>query len=280
MRDAAHRRGLRTVQLRTFAVPAGMEADHLHAGPGFADVVAPLLGIAPLEAGPGWLTVLPRDLTRREITLVAISEAYELRRAAFIKSPNDKTIPAMIYTDGSRLPGPDAVDRRTPVLVSDIVEFTAEYRLHLLDGVVHAGSQYATHGRLHLGPPSTDALAFGADLLAGYGHTLPSAIVVDVGLINGKWGVIEANAAWASGAYVSDPDLVLDVVLRAAGPTASVSARDQQFIRRPEPPQLPLDPAETPSLPGAALGRPGRGGVRQDQRLSGDDACPVEGQRR
>ena len=110
LRDAAHRRGIRTVQLGSSEVPAGLRADHLHSGPSFADVVAPLLGIAPLEAELGWLTGLPRELTRREITLVAIGEAYELRRPAFIKSPNDKTIPAMIYTDGSRLPGPDAVD--------------------------------------------------------------------------------------------------------------------------------------------------------------------------
>ncbi|MEU4778061.1 ATP-grasp domain-containing protein [Micromonospora sp. NPDC023633] len=243
LRDAAHRRGLRTIQLHTFEVPAGMRADHLLAGPNFADVVAPLLGIALLEAAPSWLARLPRDLTRREIDLVAIGEAYELRRPAFIKSPNDKSIPAMIYTDGSRLPGPDAFDRRTPVLVSDIVDFTAEYRLHLLDGVVHAGSQYAEHGRLRLGPASTDALAFGTDLLAGYGHTLPSAIVVDVGLTDGRWAVIEANAAWASGAYEADPDLVLDVVLRAAGPTASVSARDRRFIRRPQRPEPAPRPA-------------------------------------
>lgn len=238
LRDAAHRRGLRTVQLPTFDAPAGMRADHLHAGPSFADVVAPLLGIAPLEAAPGWLTGLPREFTRREITLVPIGEAYELRRPAFIKSPNDKNIPASIYTDGSRLPGPDAVDRRTPVLVSDIVDFTAEYRLHLLDGEVYAGSQYAAHGRLHLGPPPADALAFGADLLAAYGHTLPSAIVVDVGLADGHWAVIEANAAWASGAYSADLDLVLEVVLRAAGPTAFVSARDREFIRRPQRPEV------------------------------------------
>lgn len=235
LRAAAHRRGIHTIQLPTFEVPAGTHADHLHAGPSFADAVAPLLGIAPLEAAPDWLTGLPRELTRREIALVTIGEAYELGRPAFIKSPNDKSVPAMIYTDGSRLPGPDAVDRGTPVLVSDIVDFTAEYRLHLLDGAVHAGSQYAVHGRLRLGPPSTDALAFGTDLLAGFGHTLPTAIVVDVGIIDGHWAVIEANFAWASGAYVADPDLVLDVVLRAAVPTASVGAHDRQFIRRLPP---------------------------------------------
>ncbi|MEU8184897.1 ATP-grasp domain-containing protein [Micromonospora sp. NPDC049044] len=235
LRDTAHRRGLATVQLPTFTVPTGMRADHLHAGPTFADAVAPLLGIAPLEAPPGWLAGLPRDVTRRDITVVTIDDAYELRRPAFIKSPNDKTIRAMIYTDGSRLPGPDAVDRQTPVLVSDIVDFTTEYRLHLLDGAVHAASQYAEHGRLRLGPAPADALAFGADLAAGFGHTLPTAIVVDVGTIDGGWAVIEPNAAWASGAYEADPDLVLDVVLRAAGPRATVSDHDRRFIRPAQP---------------------------------------------
>ncbi|MGA4732239.1 ATP-grasp domain-containing protein [Micromonospora taraxaci] len=231
LRDAAERRGLRTVQLPTFDVPAGLRADHLHAGPTFADVVAPLLGIAPLEAPHDWLARLPRELTRREITLVTLGEAYELRRPAFVKSPNDKNIKAMIYTDGSRLPGPDAIDRRTPVLVSDIVDFTAEYRLHLLDGAVQVGSQYAERGTLLLGPPSADALAFGADLLASVGHTLPTAIVVDVGVIDGRWAVIESNAAWASGAYVADPDLALDVVLRAAGPLGRLSSHDRRFVR-------------------------------------------------
>lgn len=222
------------MQLPTFNVPADAQADHLHAGPTFADAVAPRLGIAPLEAPRDWLAGLPREFTHREVTLVTIGEAYELRRPAFIKSPNDKSIKAMIYTDGSRLPGPDAVDRRTPVLVSDIVDFTVEYRLHLLDGTVHATSQYAEQGRLRLGPPSAGALAFGADLLAGLGHTLPTAIVVDVGVIDGRWAVIEPNAAWASGAYVADPDLALDVVLRAAGPMAVVSNHDRQFIRLPQ----------------------------------------------
>ncbi|WP_326561873.1 ATP-grasp domain-containing protein [Micromonospora sp. NBC_01796] len=234
LRDAAQRRGLHTIQLPTFEVPAGTRADHLHAGPTFADAVAPILGIAPLEAPPDWLTGLPRELTHREITLVTAGEAYELRRPAFIKSPNDKSIRAMIYTDGSRLPGPDAIDRQTPVLVSDIVDFAAEYRLHLLDGAVHTASQYAEQGRLRLGPPSADTLAFGADLLAGFGHTLPTAIVVDVGVVDGHWAVIEPNAAWASGAYVADPDLVLDVILRAAGPTAGVSSHDRRFIRAPQ----------------------------------------------
>lgn len=100
-----------------------------------------------------------------------------------------------------------------------------------LDGSVHAASRYALEGRLDLAPVDPDALAFATDLLAARAQTLPSAIVVDVGTIGGRWAVIEANAAWASGIYIADPDAVLDVCLRAARPKDDVPARDQPFIR-------------------------------------------------
>ncbi|MFF2234108.1 ATP-grasp domain-containing protein [Streptomyces anulatus] len=207
-------------------------AVHLHAGPSFADVVAPALGIALLEAPADWLARLPRALTQRDIRAMTIGEAYRLRRPAFVKSPNDKSIPALVYADGSRLPGPDAVDPATVVLVSDVMTFAVEYRLHLLDGAVHAAGQYAEAGRLRLGPPDGDALAFGRDVLAAAGKTLPSAIVVDVGRDDeGRWAVIEANAAWASGCYSADPDRALETVLRAAGPATALSPHDRAFVR-------------------------------------------------
>ncbi|WP_443051440.1 ATP-grasp domain-containing protein [Streptomyces sp. NBC_00234] len=235
LRDAARRRGLRTVHLSTSTVPADVRAEHLHAGPGFADIVAPALNIALLQAPEDWLARLPREFTGREITFGPIRDAYDLRRPAFVKSPNDKQIPALVYTDGSRLPGPDSVDPHMPVLISDVVEFVTEYRLYLLNGTVHTGSQYAQRGRLSPGPLHKDAAAFGTELLAECRDTLPSAIVVDVGMADGRWSVIEANAAWASGMYASDPQRALDVVLQAAGPFDAVIPGDHDFLRLPGP---------------------------------------------
>ncbi|MFC8230733.1 ATP-grasp domain-containing protein [Streptomyces sp. NPDC057287] len=234
LRDTARRRGLDTVELTGHEVPPELcDGDaYLHAGPSFADAVAPALGVAPLQAPADWLARLPVAFLGREIRAVPIREAYGLRRPVFVKSPNDKGIPALVYTDGSRLPGPDAVDPETVVLVSDVVVFEAEYRLYLLDGRVHTGSRYAASGRLRLEPLSTDARAFGTEVLAAVGDTLPSAIVADVGVTDaGRWAIVEANAAWASGCYASDPDRALDVVLRAAGPAAHLTERDSAFVR-------------------------------------------------
>ncbi|WP_435833204.1 ATP-grasp domain-containing protein [Kitasatospora purpeofusca] len=230
----ARRRGLRAHTAVRWEVPAelaGLRPAHLYGGPLFADVAAGALGVAPLEPPADWLAGLPRELTSRQVTCVALAEARRLRRPAFLKPPADKLFAARVYPDGSGLPGPDALDDDTPVLVSDVVAFAVEYRLFVLDGAVRAASRYAADGGLAVSPEvPPDALAFAADVLAAGG--LPSAVVVDVGrLADGTWAVVEANPAWASGGYACDPEAVLDVVLRAAGPADALAPGDAAFAR-------------------------------------------------
>jgi hypothetical protein len=239
----AYRRGLLTEHLTGWRVPEGFTLGgpaHLYAGPLFADAVAADLGIGLLEPPEDWLTQLPPALIRRRIRLATMEEAWQLRVPAFMKPPNDKSFPARLYRDGTQLPGPDAVDAAEPVLISDPVCFTAEFRLHVLDGAVLTASQYATDGDLDVAaledhPAGAEVLAFAEAALADLAETLPSAVVVDIGLIDvdGREvpAVVEANAAWASGHYAADPEAVLDVVLRAAGPGDEVAARDRRFLR-------------------------------------------------
>nr|WSY56634.1 ATP-grasp domain-containing protein [Streptomyces sp. NBC_00886] len=236
--DVARRRGMHVEVLRDRRVPEesrGVAGTSLYAGPLFADAVAGELGLGLVEAPPDWLARLPYELACRDIEFTTVAEARQLRRPAFVKPPNDKSFPARIYPDGSRLPGSDAVDDDTPVLVSDIVTFAAEYRLFVLDGEVRTGSRYLTGGRLDVVPLTEDRLRDDVLHFAGrlaVGHGLPSAIVVDVGLLaNGDWAVVEANAAWASGHYACDADAALDVVLQAARPEPEFSAPDRAFLR-------------------------------------------------
>lgn len=155
----------------------------------------------------------------------------------FLKPPGDKLFPAKVYPDGSGLPGPDALDDDTPVLASEVVRFLREYRLFVLDGEVRTASRYAVDGDLDVAPLDEDryraeVTAFAADVLAASAGTLPSAVVIDVGpLDGGRWAVVEANAAWASGGYACTPDSVLDVVRRAGGPAAGLPAADRPYCR-------------------------------------------------
>ncbi|MFD5328606.1 ATP-grasp domain-containing protein [Streptomyces sp. NPDC127092] len=216
------------------------EAVHWHGGPRLADRVAEPLGLGLLEPSDGWPAALPPEFTRRRITLETFSSVYrEVSRPVFLKPPSDKSFPPAVYADGAA--GFEevraSVSPHTPVLVSDPVTFSAEYRLFVLDGQVVTGSRYAVYGRLEPGPLAPDARRFGEELLAAVGDTLPSGVVVDVGLLEGSpthpdgWAVVEANMAWFAHCYAADPGAVLDVVLRAAGPLGRVAERDRSYLR-------------------------------------------------
>lgn len=238
---AAARRGMTVEQLTGAVVPERLRdaGAHLYGGPVLAGQVAAGLGVALLEPDDAWLTLLPHRYTRRSVHLSTLGEARWSRTPAFVKQPREKVLPAAVYADGSRLP---ALPAATPVLVSEIVSFLVEYRLFVLDGAVHTASRYATHGRLDPAPldacPDRAAvLAFAADLLGACAGTLPTAVVVDVGLAGDPdrgeehWAVVEANMAWFSTAYAADPDRVLDVVCRAAGPRRRLRPHDRAFTR-------------------------------------------------
>jgi hypothetical protein len=243
--EAAKRRGLDVVVLDGPAVLGSMAGRQVHwyGGPLAADRITGRLDLALLEPADDWLARLEREFTGRWIELTTLSEAWALHRPMFVKPPSDKQFPAAVYSDGARLPrqgeriGPD-----TAVLVSDVVTFAVEYRLFILDRRVVAGSRYARYGRLDTRPLGGDpheaaVRAFAQRLLEAVGHSLPSGVAVDVGLIqdpdNGEeqWAVVEANMPWFTHSYAATPDAFLDVVLRATGPRSAVDRFDRRFVR-------------------------------------------------
>ncbi|MFE4634228.1 ATP-grasp domain-containing protein [Streptomyces sp. NPDC056773] len=230
---AAARRGMEVRGLDGGAEDLAGRRVHWRGGPAAGARVAPALGIGLLEPPDDWLAGLPEWATGRGIRLTSLGEAREsLRGPAFVKPPREKSFPPSVYADGSALP---ELPPGTPVLVSEVVDFAAEYRLFLLDGEIAAGSRYAVHGRLDPAPldedpRAADVRAFAARLLAAAGGGLPTAVTVDVGFAGGTVVVVEANMAWFSNCYAADPERVLDVVLRSAGPRDRIAEADLRFV--------------------------------------------------
>jgi hypothetical protein len=252
---AATRRGLAVHELTGPTVLHAL-AEHdvyWYGGPRAALRAVRELRIGLLEPLDEWLTLLPRRFLGREIALATLADAWQMTRPAFVKPPREKSLPATVYTDGSRLPrAGDELGPETSVLISEVVTFTVEYRLFMLDREIVTGSRYAVHGRLDPAPltgdPNKQAVReFVAELLhpsitepagerMGRG-LLPSAFVLDIGLIESpdtsaqQWAVVEANMAWFAHCYAADPDRVLDVVLRSAGPLHRVAIGDFEYLR-------------------------------------------------
>jgi hypothetical protein len=226
--DAARARGIEVREGGNLYKLQG-HAVHWYGGPESAARAAKVLDLQLLEPPEDWLTTLPKEFVGRRIELTTAASARALQQPIFLKPPRDKTFPAAVYDEGSQLPG---LPPGTPVLVSEVVSFAAEYRLFALDNEFVTGSRYATYGRLDAGPMVQDAQDFAAQVL----HGLPSAVVVDVGLIQNPttgertWAVVEANMPWFAQSYAADPERVLDVVLRATGPLEQFSIEDRKFL--------------------------------------------------
>ncbi|WP_371605974.1 ATP-grasp domain-containing protein [Streptomyces sp. NBC_01213] len=241
---AARERGMGVVVLTRDGIPTppphGVRT-YYYGGPYFADSALGHLGVALLEPAAGWLDSLPYAFTGRHVRCVPLGEARRAPGPLFVKPPTDKSFPAAVYADGEALPGPVGRLRdEALVQISEVVAWVREFRIHLLDGEIRTGSRYATFGRLDPAPlagdPDEPAVRdFVRQLTRACGDTLPSGVVLDVGLMrNGddeRWAVVEANMAWFSNVYAADPARALDVVLRSAGPGTSVRARDTRFRR-------------------------------------------------
>ena len=222
---AAAARGWPIERLSRWQVPEHLQQAHapvLYAEALFGPTLAEQLGISLASPPDDWLVRLPEPYRRRGIRLMSLAEARRLPVPAFIKPPNDKTFPAQVYAPNAL---PEGYDEDMPVLVSDIVRWTCEFRCFIRDRRLAACSIYSRGGELQKdnGFSSTaeelaEVHAFIDALLGDTRVDLPVATVVDVGLIEGRgWAAVEQNAAWGAGIYGCDPDAVLDVLYAASG---------------------------------------------------------------
>ena len=225
---AAASRGWRTERLTNWRIPAHVRAlpePVLYGEALFGPALAQQLDLSLVSPPDDWLAVLPRAYKLRDIALTTLGQARGVVGRAFIKPPNDKSFPARVY-GGAELP--IEYDDTMPVLVSEVVTWTVEYRCFVLGRRLKTCSAYSRFGDSlrDSGYASTAEEDLGAEafidaLLADPGVQLEHATVIDIGFIEGAgWACVEQNAAWGAGIYGCDPGAVLDVV-RAASQRSS-----------------------------------------------------------
>ncbi|MEM7712182.1 MAG: ATP-grasp domain-containing protein [Cyanobacteria bacterium P01_A01_bin.68] len=185
-----------------------------------AEPIAQQLGIRLINPSDDWLTTLPKEYPKRWNYLTTLGELRPLTITAFIKPPNDKSFPARVY---SATDLPTDYSDNTPVLVSEIVEWDKEFRCFILNRCLKTFSVYLRDGKLqsennftHTEEEELGLRNFIQTILSDNRVEIPSATVIDVGVIKGKgWAVVEQNAAWGAGLYGCNPTQVLEVIRRA-----------------------------------------------------------------
>lgn len=170
-----------------------------------------------------WLTKVPKKYLKRQVDFMTLREAKKINVKKFIKPADDKCFDAKIYDVGEFNPS-ELISDEYPVLVSDIVKFTHEFRCFVRNSEVVTGScyiwenkivsekQYTNYPKLNFDSYFDDPVDLLDELVAAREIESENA-VIDIGLIDGRdWAVIETNPAWASGLYGCDPLLALETM--------------------------------------------------------------------
>jgi hypothetical protein len=194
-----------------------------------------------VQPDDAWLSYLPPSYLARKVEFLSLRQALERKERAFYKPAEEKLFPAAIYNQGSELPVPDNLEDEFPVLVSEPVNFSIEYRFFVAQRQIKTGSPYVLEGNLAkdehgtwLRDPEQQAQAtdFLEKMLQDSNVKLPPALVIDVGLLsNQTWAVVEANAAWASGLCDCDSEGVLEVLSEACVPNDKIETIHPRWLR-------------------------------------------------
>lgn len=164
----------------------------------------------------------PADLLWRAVTRRTLGELSTFTYPAFVKSLIPKLISSKVYLASRELSDAAAgLDAATELLVSEPVRFVAEARAFVLDRRVLDLALYEGSGDL------AAARDYVRQILAQV--AVPNAIVVDVGAFDdGRWVLVEFNAAWGAGLNGCRADLVIPAIAAASDP----SSPNGPFIRR------------------------------------------------
>lgn len=241
--QCASQLGWDTQRVYTWRVEEAWKTDYariaIYGEPVFADVMAQQLDMLLLEPPFEWLTTLPAIFVQREIVYTTYTHARDISGPHFIKPADGKTFEAKVYASGAELPAYEEW-QNLPVLVSEPVVWTAEFRCFICEGRLLTGSPYWRNEQMaqiadgswpYVGTELAELEAFMHRFLPVVTDSLPPSVVVDVGIIAGKgWGVLEANPSWGSGLYGCDPDRVLEVIARGCVKRSDAQPEDNQWV--------------------------------------------------
>ncbi len=186
----------------------------------WANFVASQLGGELYEPPLDWLAKLPPHLLGRRVEFCTLLEAREKTFPLFVKPAGEKEFEARIYDSAADLPPDQDRQESQPVLISEVVQWEAEYRCFLHQGRVLTASSYwrgdaSTRDANGAYPSPPDELQAAIELArkAARSSFGQSAVVIDIGIIRGfGWAVVEANPAFGAGIYGCDAEKVLQVI--------------------------------------------------------------------
>lgn len=208
-----HRLGGEVQRLgRFWKKPASLEARKvaIYGNDTFALVVAQVFGVQLISPDDSLIASLSQPWTKRQIIIKTLSELTEADFPRFVKPVIPKQFKAKVYQRLKELSvESEGLDGQSQVLLSDIIQITAEARgfvdgNQLMDVALYEGSADMEVGKVFL-----------TEFIQSQ-PAMPKVYVVDIGYNPEKgWFIMEFNACWGAGLNGCQPEKVIECILEA-----------------------------------------------------------------
>ena len=198
----------------------------VYGGDLFCESVADQMGWALISNPADWVVKLPKEYISRNIYAATVKDALEIpkEKKFFVKSPS-KIFKARVCEGG--LTFPTTVLNDHPVLISDFMNFTSEYKCFVKDKKVVSICCYKWLNEFntsaHYGKNNKEVVAFVNKLLADKRVECVSATVINVGKYGkledngGGLAVIDSEPAYMSEIYGCEISASLDTIMSSCG---------------------------------------------------------------
>lgn len=185
----------------------------------YAEIVAEQCSLTLTKPDDNWLSKISEKFTKRKISYGQLKD-FVHEENIFIKCSDFKSFKAGVFDKVTNIKGFNTLDLKSTVFTSEVVEWELEVRCFVLNNEIKTYSSYWRNDAFDTNPLSEtehkDLFEFFNSFMKQYAKTLPKAIVLDFGIIEGKgWALIEANPAWCSGLYDCDAEKALEVVVES-----------------------------------------------------------------
>lgn len=192
--------------------PMAAQTIRVYGNETFCLVLQEKLGLTLETPSDDLTTKVDAEFLRRRLCKSRLDDVLGATFPLFVKSLVPKQIPSRVYGSAQELAAASVgMEPETELIVADPVNFSAEVRAFVLDGVILDAALYEGDA------PLAAARDFIRRLLATV--RLPRTVVIDVGLLpDNGWALVEFNSAWGAGLNGCDALLVLPAIVAASTP--------------------------------------------------------------
>lgn len=191
----------------------------------FCEAIAEQMGWKLLKNPIDWIAKLPEEYIHRKVSFMKLEEARKISEERFFKPADNPTFISRIYSSGLELPI-NPIFNDDPVIVSDVMKFTSEYRCLVKDRQViaaccywlkKAGMEKAEINEQRNYENNIEVvIEFVNKLVSDIRVDMAPAVVIDVGRFKkDTYTVIGTKPVWRAAAYGCEQVAFLDAIQSA-----------------------------------------------------------------